>query len=170
MTRRSLPDGVTPPGLSIPAGWADIGGGLALGAVAAAFLSGALALPPSYNPADVGPGTFPLIAALATGLLSLAMILSGVSLLVSGPGDHAPMDVERPFRVLALLCLMLAYVVAMPLVGVYTTTALFVGAAVLLLGGRGLVQLGLPVALILLFLWIGFDTALNVVFPEGVLP
>lgn len=121
-------------------------------------------LPEPFNATDIGAGGFPLLIAGGTIIATVLMIGFGIV----GLFDKAERDVtqwHRPFYVLFTSLIFIAQAAWFETLGVYVCVGLF-SAAVMLAAGerRPLHVLGVPLALVV-FIYVVFALALNVVFP-----
>ncbi len=95
----------------------------------------------------------PIGAGALMGLFSLPLIWRGLVGLLAGHATSQPVMalVDHPGRFMATLACCLVYYVALPTVGFYTTSALFILLLALVLGERRpLVVLGITVGFIIL--------------------
>ena len=118
----------------------------------------------SWSREGVGPGTFPFI----TGVLIL-----GGSLINLGfgwaEGRTVLLDAPRLARIARLFVPAAAFVAAIPLIGMYVASALYVWGTVSLQGRRAhLYGLALA-ALFVAFLYVVFERTFQVELPRGVL-
>jgi putative tricarboxylic transport membrane protein len=77
--------------------------------------------------------------------------------------DLAP----RPVRFWGLLVLLVIYSALQPTLGFYLASMLFLPPAMLLLGGRKPLTIGLSTAAVILFVYLVFDRLLQVALPSG---
>ncbi|MCF8502971.1 MAG: tripartite tricarboxylate transporter TctB family protein, partial [Rhodospirillum sp.] len=108
---------------------------LVLCLVLGTFFVEALKLPPSFNPSDVGPGRFPLVASAAGLLLSLIHLFRSGRAFVASLEPQDRVTFKRPLAVLATAAVLLAQLWLFPLAGPYVSSITTV-AALILLGGE----------------------------------
>ena len=112
----------------------------------------------------IGPGAFPF-------WLGLIIAACGVALCVRGLGAGRE-GREPPVRWLALaasVVLLVAYAHSLARLGFLVATALFVAAALALLGERGLVRLALAGVAVSVAVFVLFGLVLGVDLPKGLL-
>lgn len=116
-------------------------------------------MPPSLNPADIGPGAFPR-------LVAAALTLSATLLLVDFIKRRARFKIaEIPLGVAVQMLFFLAYCLSVPRLGYYLSTALYLTAGMLASGYRR----GLGLAAVLAgfggFVFLAFELVLKVPLP-----
>lgn len=154
---------VLPEQLSFSGKWGEIIGGVIVASFAVVMMIASLKLPAAYSPKDVGPSVFPLIASLATLVLSLALIIRAFV-----QSDKGCIRITRPRRVSIGLLLIVAYVALIPIMGTYSSTFLFVCAMIYTAGSRTAWVIVFNGVLALLMTYLLFALLLNVDFPSGV--
>lgn len=127
-----------------------------------AFFLLAREFPPSLNPHDLGPDILPKIISLLLMLLGIAWIVQA-SLRRRGTGR---LPVKHPLNILAIMGLIVAYAWAMPKIGYYLSTGLFLAAMLLLAMERRWTRIAGTTLCFILFAWGAFDLLLKVPLPK----
>ncbi|WP_291296741.1 tripartite tricarboxylate transporter TctB family protein [Elioraea sp.] len=132
-------------------------------ALAGAYGAMATAIPVSMLSDAVGPGGVPLVVA---GLLAFggAGVLIKTALVGGGTAGKQP-DHQRAA---GLFVILVAYVVAVPLLGYPLAVGILAAAVAFFAGGRGIGIVAFAAALAGLF-WFGFVKLLGIPFPSGLL-
>jgi hypothetical protein len=134
--------------------------GLALALAAAAF--GVARGFPRPEGAPSGPGTLPLLLSLALAALALAGLFLPAR--DSAAGGDEPVDTRR---LLTLGALSVAYLLALPVLGFISATALFVACTLAALGYRKPAQ-ALAAGFVFAFTLYGvFERLMAVTLPKG---
>ena len=121
--------------------------------------------------ATPGPGVFPL----AVGLLALGLAVSqAVVAMRAGPGagpvDRAPRDGPARSHVPALVAVLVAFAIAVGVVGFLTTSFVLVLVASRLLGARDWLRPAILAAGVTAAAYVIFVAWLGVPLPKGLLP
>jgi hypothetical protein len=142
----------------------DIALGLAALVLAGAYWALAIDLPISLLSDAVGPGGVPVaIAVLMAGAGAVLVLRS----LLRPPTEAPPSPAHG--RAAGLLALLVAYVVAVPLIGYPLALGLLAGAIALYAGARPGVGLAAFAVGIGVFFWLGFVRVMGIPFPAGTL-
>ena len=124
----------------------------------------ARSLPKPFNATDIGAGGFPLLIAAGTLIATILMIAFGVAGLLS-KSERETSQWRRPLYVFLTSVIFIAQAAWFEAMGVYLCVGIFSMAVMLAAGERRpLHVIGVPLALVA-FIYVVFDTALNVVFP-----
>lgn len=91
--------------------------------IAVIFFSFATKFPPAMNKADLGPATFPIMITVIIAILAAALIYRGLK--GKNNPDQPIIKIMRKNSVFVVMLLLMAYVIIMPIIGYYITTALF---------------------------------------------
>ncbi|MDB5505525.1 MAG: Tripartite tricarboxylate transporter TctB family [Devosia sp.] len=119
----ALPEGRPARSIPVVAWLVCLGFGIAL-------IAGALILPASRT-ADVGPGRIPLLVGVAVAALSAVCLIRQLT----GRGEAAELAKSRTAMI--LLVLLIGYCALIPLIGLITSTVIFMMAVMLWLDGVG---------------------------------
>ena len=147
-----------------------LGGGVGLFALA--YIASARAIEDSLLADAVGAGGVPQAAGMVLLLASVALLIkSWFASPARGTVASTTVAQPRPRRLVsaALVAVMLAYALALPLLGYIVSVSLLVPAVALLGGARRILPLALCTALSGLALWALFDLVLKVRMPVGTL-
>lgn len=127
-----------------------------------AFFLLALEFPPSLNPHDLGPDVLPKITSVILVLLGIALVIQGVL----GRKKAGKFSIRHPVNILAITALLLAYAWAMPGLGYYLSTGLFLPAMLLFAMERRWPRIVGTTIGFILFAWGAFDLLLKVPLPK----
>lgn len=125
-----------------------------IGAVGVAAIAGSFTLPAGYG-GDLGPGLFP-------GILGLASVLAAIGVWLGAartPPDRVPEIHGRWRLALGGLCLSGTYLAAVPIIGYFVATPLFMASIQYYLGARSLrpvvgTALGFTAGAWVIFVWL----------------
>jgi len=122
----------------------------------------------SINPADVGPAAFPrLMLAFVIGLSAVQIMLSlkkrQQAIALGKPGKKVVLGNRN--ALLGTIALMVVYGLAMPVIGFYIATALFIPAVMIFMGNRKWLPLVLAPIGFNLFIYLVFTLFLGVSLP-----
>jgi hypothetical protein len=127
-----------------------------------AFFLLAMEFPPSLNPHDLGPDLLPKIISLMQVFLGIGWILQTFL----RPQNSGGFPMKHPVNILAIMGLILAYAWAMPKIGYYISTGLFLPAMLLLAMERRSLRIAGTTLGFILFAWGAFDLLLKVPLPK----
>ena len=127
-----------------------------------AFFLLALEFPPSLNPHDLGPDVLPKITSVILVLLGIALVIQAVL----GRKKAGKFSIRHPVNILAITALLLAYAWAMPGLGYYLSTGLFLPAMLLFAMERRWPRIVGTTIGFILFAWGAFDLLLKVPLPK----
>jgi putative tricarboxylic transport membrane protein len=145
-------------------GHGDVALGLGSLAFAGVYFAIATQIPESLLADAVGAAGFPNVLAIALALCGALLILRTMNR-AAPPG--APVDWPPHVRAAGLVSILVAYIVATPLVGYPVALALLIGAVAAYAGARGAVSLVVTAAAASLLFWAAFAKLLGVAMPLG---
>jgi ABC-type xylose transport system permease subunit len=117
---------------------------------------------PPLNPSDMGPDILPKLISLVQFLLGVAWIVQAVR----RRKDSGKFTIKHPANILAMMSLLLAYAWAIPVLGYYLSTGLFLPAMLLLAMERRWPRIVGTTIVFILFAWGAFDLLLKVPLPK----
>lgn len=142
----------------------DIALGLAALVLAGGYWALAVDLPISLLSDAVGPGGVPVAIAMLMAVAGVVLILRS---LVGAPREAPPSPAHG--RAAGMLALLVAYVLAVPIIGYPLALGLLVGAIALYAGERPGLGLAAFAVGIGVFFWFGFVRVMGIPFPAGTL-
>lgn len=140
--------------------------GLVVAVFAATYIAAARSIEDSLLADAVGAGGVPQAAGIVLLIAALALIVK--SLLAHASSEPGATTQARQLLLgAALVAVLVAYVLVLPLLGYVVAVSLLVGAVALLAGARDRLALALCTALSGLALWAMFEWALKIRMPIG---
>lgn len=142
--------------------------GLVLCAVAGTYAYLIGTIPDRSLPNTPGPTFMPWLIALAMGALSLALVVQGSMGLRSARGSDRSEAIEGlDGKTIALLGAMVAYVIAIPLVGFLIASMIFFAVAMVLFGARNPIVVACASIVVPIALQFLFRNAFSIILPAG---
>lgn len=139
-----------------------ISGGLFF-ALAGWFLTKAIRFPPPLNTIDVGPGAFPKLISVAILIMSALLIAQGIIGLKKG--TSTTIIIKRRNKMIGSVVTLVLYVVSMPMIGYYLSTAICLPVLLVTAEERKWKSVLLLTVGFLLFSKVGFEMLLDVPLP-----
>nr|WP_321445614.1 tripartite tricarboxylate transporter TctB family protein [uncultured Cohaesibacter sp.] len=110
-----------------------------------------------------------LPAAMLIGLIILATAMLIVDQRKASAGEEATRVVKAPMRVISAFGLIIAYAIAVDLIGFYISTALSLPLVAYVFGYRNPVGLAIATAIVLAAIYLIFSFSMSQDFPTGLL-
>ena len=127
------------------------------------FFALSMKLPAPMNPSDLGPATFPYIIVIVIAFLSCLLIYRGLK--NKNDAEQPIIKIKRKNNVFFVILLVLVYIILLPIIGYYISTALAFPAILWFAGERKPLKIVSITAGFIVFALLVFDMLLGVPLP-----